>query len=331
MFLRLLLFLVQKRKLQIYKKKTKPGYPQLLGDKLLFYDTLDFNGLTSPDTVLIIKKSTDSLSLIDLNNKYCNEYKTGILDLSNYYTYEKNQNFAFFIDLNAENDSIIEQFKQAEKTILIKIRKENFDLIDTVTTGNVFSLYSNYIVRYIDTVYRVINPVKLYNSTRVFSRLLKFNELGEQINSITFYDYKIKEVLRYNNKLLIGLNSEAVGNAYSGTNNTCRFVLSDEDFNILWIKEQKKKGLHSEILNGFIQDNNFAFNIEVVESCGACDDDWWKYLLKINEKGAISYSFVSLPTRTKNTDVIDRLYSFDLIDVSCDKGNVSFCFKSNIK
>ncbi len=305
----------------------KNEYPQLLGDKLLFYDSLDYNGLTSPDTVLILEKSTDSLSLLELSNKYSDKYKTGILNLSNYRNFEKQDTFAFFIDIQS-NENILEEIGFGKKTILTKIRKENFDLIDSITIDNIDLFYSNYHVWDIDTTYTIINPVKLYHNARIFSRLLKFNELGEQINSITFYNYQIKEVLRYNNKVLIGLNSGKNGNRYSKTNYTCRFVLLDKNFNILWIKEQKKIGMQSHILTGFVQKENFAFNIEVIDICGGCYDHWWKYLLEINENGIMSYSFIRLPSKVKNTETLESWYSIELIDVNIDKKNSSFCIKN---
>lgn len=102
-------------------------------------------------------------------------------------------------------------------------RKENFDSIKDVTYENVYKLYSLYdVTPMLDGEYYKIESKKIYTNAKYFTRLLRFKD-GRQSSAITFYGYSLKQIISFDNKVLLALNSLP----FQGFSFQCKTVLLD--------------------------------------------------------------------------------------------------------
>lgn len=102
-------------------------------------------------------------------------------------------------------------------------RKENFDSIKDVTYENVDKLYSLYdVTPMLGGEYYKIESKKIYTNAKYFTRLLRFKD-GRQSSAITFYGYSLKQIISFDNKVLLALNSLP----FQGFSFQCKTVLLD--------------------------------------------------------------------------------------------------------
>lgn len=103
-------------------------------------------------------------------------------------------------------------------------RKENFDSIKEVTYENVNKLYSLYnVTPMLGRDYYKIESKKIYTNAKYFTRLLRFKD-GRQSSAITFYGYSLKQIIPFDDKVLLALNSLP----FQGFSFQCKTVLLDE-------------------------------------------------------------------------------------------------------
>ena len=172
-------------------------------------------------------------------------------------------------------------------------REENFsDTTVVVTLDNVARLYREYDVcmSAVDNML-IVRPRKLYYNSYFFNRLLKF-ESGVQTASVTFYGYRIVDVIELDEGYILGLNSLPTTAGCNNSSFTCKTVLLDKttlkvmkerEFRY---KEQKDPYYAYAYLDTLYLNSNGTISFKVINT-GFDPDDYFEYVGIIDQTNTV--------------------------------------------
>lgn len=242
----------------------------ILGDKIILSDTIDENGLKSPDTILV------------LENQKLTDRRFPILNTKNYFF--DNQQPAKITFTKKLSDSI--HFADHKKVVIYKVRPNNFEDDTSLTAEQCFKSYRNYKVKWFNKKDRVllISPKKTYLYARNFLRFIKFDSNGRQIKSLTLQDYSLFK--GYSNKstyfLGICLNEHGASSFFTNINVSNKIVMMDKDLRILNEIVMNDRGT---LMCSFKKHKSqFFADFEMHFGCEICKDRMGWFTLVINEK-----------------------------------------------
>ncbi len=176
-------------------------------------------------------------------------------------------------------------------------RADNFNTLDSLHISDVERLYSNYHVDFVSANTVIIQTEKLYTHARTFTRLIEFNEDGYQIADTTFYNYTLGELINYEKiKILILEHPKVstVAHQISWGNYTESIVFLDEKYHLLKAVQEPKRGLETKYFKtNQISHDSIEITFQVIEGCGGCFDDFWKYTIVVNPDGELLDAYVS--------------------------------------
>lgn len=195
----------------------------ILGDKIILSDSTDTNGLTSPDTIYVIKSFKDSSNAINFIAGKKNQLF--VLNLNDYYFANKPDGFIVF--------SKTEPRIKNTKKIIFKIRSNNFRDDCNASSEQLDSLYKNYyVIKLLNEELYLIKPKKKYHLSRMFSRLIKYEHFDKR-QDITINDFEYESICRTEKGYLLGLNDFG----YGASN---YFADSTYSIKLIWLTNQLK-------------------------------------------------------------------------------------------
>ena len=182
-----------------------------------------------------------------------------------------------------------------------KVREENFDKCPyEVTENNIHTLYREYKVEKIaGTDLYLIEPFKLYTTSKYFTRLLRF-ENGKQVAARTFYAWEMPYIFQQGDKYMLGLNSLPTTSGMNTSTFTCKTELVDKNLNTIAAREYRyPEQSDSYYAYSFIDTlykvpNGYAFRII---NKGFDPEDYYQY------DGILSADNVVLESAKKNIKV----------------------------
>ncbi|NOQ71435.1 MAG: hypothetical protein GQ574_05515 [Crocinitomix sp.] len=176
-------------------------------------------------------------------------------------------------------------------------RQDNFNVLDSLHISDVERLYSNYEIEFYENNEVVIQTKKLYLDAKIFTRLIKFNQMGYQINDTTFYNYRLFE-LKVDSKIkIITLNPPTVAtpaNQIRSKDFTAKTLILGENFELIKEVIEPNRGLFCGFTGAKVKaKDTLLLNFQVVEVCYGCYDDFWWYNVMINSEGEFLDAFIS--------------------------------------
>lgn len=242
----------------------------ILGDKIILSDTIDENGLKSPDTILV------------LENQKLTERRFPILNTKNYFF--DNQQPAKITFTKKLSDSI--HFADYKKVVIYKVRPNNFEDDTSLTAEQCFKSYRNYKVKWFNKKDRIllISPKKTYLYARNFLRFIKFDSNGRQIKSLTLLDCSFLNGFSNESTYFLGIfiNERGASKIFTNGIVSNKIVMMDKDLRILNEIEMKDRG--TVMLSFKKHKSQFFADFEMHFGCEICEDQMGLFTLVINEK-----------------------------------------------
>jgi hypothetical protein len=260
----------------------------ILGEKILFFNTPDENQLTSPDYVKIFFETHDSLQaakiLVDSNWKLMR-----ILNTKSYHYPDKKSKF---IVIRREVD------KQGIK--LYKIRPSNFEADSFAKPNELVHLYSNYSVFELDSqsnIY-IVEPKRLYQYARPFVRIIFFDTKGKREKSITYNDFSGASVCLTEKGYIIGLLTPELSSYYKGYIPSYKLIFVDFKHNIRWTRDALDNS--SRLHEIKVKQNRVTVQIEQPMGCTACEWEFLKYTMQLDLTGKLLSVQITKQPQTQN-------------------------------
>lgn len=222
----------------------------ILGDKIIESDSVDINGLKSPESIFILEErdtfpSTQSDMVISTKGYYYKGKKSKYIAIS-------------------KQAPSPQETRKYFKTTIYRMRENNFSDDRRVKFAALKSVYKNYKVSCFDSLRRIymVRPSKLYHHARPFIRLIKYDKNGRQKSSITLNDFEIGDRIATPNGYMLGLNNYGFGAVSYFLPSHCSYKIVWLDYNLkelgafytwrycteLWKLSYYRKGLYSASL-----------------------------------------------------------------------------------
>lgn len=234
----------------------------ILGDKLIWYDTTDVNGLKSPDSLYLVAVFKDSSAAVKFIKKQNDAL--AVLNLKNYYYVNKPIGFLVYDKTKPKIESW--------PVNIYRIRPHNFDDDKHFSPKSLDSIYRYYDVVCIkkDSLY-LVKPKKLYNDARLFTRLITY-QADKQVANITINDFESTNIIETSNGYLVGLNNFDHGTSRLFTN-------TGYSIKVLWLNKKLKilKEYHfrlrsTHLIHVNLKGPHFIARFEYHASCDGCLD-----------------------------------------------------------
>jgi hypothetical protein len=236
----------------------------ILGDKLIFSEQIDKNGLISPDTIIVLESQNSNMSNGD--------FKT--ISTQGYFFRGKTTNYITF----SKSETIANQHKNYYKTVIYRMRENNFSADTNLSKDRLSASYKNYDVTCIDEINCVymIRPVKAYTHARMFLRLIKYNSKGFQQNSITINDFTLTDIISTKKGYMLGFNDFGTGSSayFVDSHYSYKIVWLDNDLNVINTFHVEHPSTELKSLNS--KNNGYSASFEMHLGCDMCD---WNFCL----------------------------------------------------
>lgn len=252
----------------------------ILGDKIVLSNEKDVNGLSSPDTILILGEFNDSISAVSSRKGTTNDVE--LLNSRNYHYQGKSSKYILF-SKNLADSITLTHFNYS---IIFRIRPNNFADDMDLTPAQVRESYSNYDVSMLDSMNSVlmIKPKKEYSFARQFIRLIKFSASGLQQNSITLNDFIYTDSKLTEKGYVFALNDYGHGatNYFNNSPYSYKIVWLDKQLNLIETYQVVQSGTEITAVNYW--NKQFSSSFEMHLACDICDWDFCKFDILFNVK-----------------------------------------------
>lgn len=192
----------------------------ILGDKIIESDSVDINGLKSPETIFILEE----------RDTFPSTQSDMVISTKGYYYKGKTSKYIAF----SKQAPSPQEPRKYFKAKIYRMRENNFSDDKRVKFAALKSVYKNYEVSCFDSLRRIymVRPLKLYHHARPFIRLIKYDKKGRQKSSITLNDFEIGDRIATPNGYMLGLNNYGFGAVYYFLPTHCSYKIVWLDYNL---------------------------------------------------------------------------------------------------